>query len=136
MRTLRIAAYLFAGVFILIGVLGFIPALAPNNLLLGIFEASPLHNVIHLATGAIALLVALAGETAIKWYFRVFAVIYGLVTLVGLIQGTTVLGLIGVNLADNLLHLAIAVVSFYFGYIFRASLAYRRTPTRIMPKGI
>jgi hypothetical protein len=49
-------------------------------------------------------------------YFQVFGVVYGLVTVVGFLQGDTVLGLIGVNMADNVLHLAIAAVALYAGF--------------------
>ena len=46
-----------------------------------------------------------------RLYAGVFGAVYGLVTVVGFIQGTTVLGLIAANGADNVLHLLIAVAS-------------------------
>jgi len=117
---LKNAAMLFGAVFLLVGVLGFIPALAPKDdmgmpLLLGLFMVGALHNVIHLASGVFALLASKTDKYA-KLYFQVFGAVYAVVTIVGFIQGDTVLGLIHVNLADNLLHLVIAAASLYLGF--------------------
>ena len=114
------AALVFGVVFFLIGVLGFVPALAPKDdmgmpLLLGLFMVGALHNVIHLASGVLALAASKSDAYAAN-YFRVFGVVYALVAVVGFVQGDTVLGLIHVNLADNLLHLVIALASLYLGF--------------------
>ncbi len=107
----------FGIVFVLVGVLGFVPGITTSDgLLLGIFQVSPLHNVIHLLSGAAALIAASSADYA-KLYFRIFGTVYALVAIVGWIQGTTVLGLISVNLADNILHtvLAVAILAVGFG---------------------
>ena len=117
---LRKAAMVFGAVFVIIGLGGFIPALTTTNdegleLLLGIFVVGGLHNVIHLLSGVGAFL----GSTSEKYarlYFQVFGVVYSVVTVVGFAQGDTVLGLIDVNLADNVLHLAIAATTLYLGF--------------------
>lgn len=112
-------AWVFAVVFILIGILGFVPGITTDGHLLGIFEVSLLHNIIHLATGIIAALVASSEENA-RLYFKVFGVVYALVAVIGFVQGTSVLGLIGVNLADNILHVAIALVALWAGFGMRS----------------
>lgn len=108
-------AWIFGAVFVLVGLLGFVPALTPDGLLLGIFEVDPLHNVIHLLSGVLALGAAWAGSYA-RLYFQVFGVVYGIVTVVGFLQGDTVLGLIAVNTADHLLHLVIAAAALWVGF--------------------
>lgn len=113
---LKNLAWVFGVVFLVIGLAGFVPALTPGGHLLGIFDVSPIHNIIHILSGVAALGLASSGEKGAQMYFKVFGVVYALVTLIGFIQGTTVLGLIGVNVADNLLHLAIAAVSLYAGF--------------------
>ena len=45
---LKPAAVLFGVVFLLVGVLGFVPAAAPNQMLLGIFHVNAAHNGVHL----------------------------------------------------------------------------------------
>lgn len=108
----KLYAAVFGVVLTLVGLVGFIPALSTNGNLLGIFAIDPLHNVIHLLSGVVGLAAAFtAGAKYARLYAGVFGVVYGLVTLIGFIQGSTVLGLISINLADNVLHLLIAIVS-------------------------
>lgn len=104
-------AIILGAVLLVVGLLGFVSALAPNSLLLGIFAIDPIHNVIHILSGIVGLAAGFAGARYARLFAGVFGAVYGLVTVVGFIQGTTVLGLISVNLADNLLHLAIAAAS-------------------------
>jgi hypothetical protein len=106
----------FGIVFILIGILGFIPGVTnADGMLLGIFQVDALHNVIHLLSGIVALLCAGSHKGA-KSYFKIFGVIYALVTILGFVGGGNVLGLIMVNGADNALHLIIAVVALALGF--------------------
>ena len=117
-------AIIFGIVMLVIGVLGFVPVVntaGPSGtsytLLLGIFAVNPVHNLIHLATGAVALAAGLYGSGAYaRMYFLVFGVVYTLVTLVG-ITGVffdghgSLLGIAPINGADNALHVAIALLS-------------------------
>lgn len=105
-------AKLFGVIFLLVGVLGFVPGLTPNGHLLGIFEVNTLHNIIHVLSGILAL--ALSGS-APKAFFKGFGIVYLLVTILGFIQ-TPILGLIGVNLADNLLHLVVSIAALAVGF--------------------
>jgi len=114
--TLRIVSGIFGIFFILIGIAGFIPALAPNHLLLGLFMVDTTHNIIHLLSGVFALIGAIKSTYALL-YFKIFGVIYGLVTLLGFI--TEDLIIMHVNTADNLLHLGITLVALYFGFFYQ-----------------
>ena len=51
-----------------------------------------------------------------RLYFKVFGIVYALITVLGFIQGNTVLGLMAVNMADNLLNLVIALVALWAGF--------------------
>ena len=77
--------------------------------LLGIFEVSGIHNLIHIASGA-ALLAASPKRASARLVAIVFGVVYLLVTIIGFIQGDNVLGIIPVNTADNFLHVAISLL--------------------------
>lgn len=106
---LKKVALVFGVVFTLVGVLGFVPGITNDEgLLLGIFQVDGLHNVIHLLSG-LAGLAASSTESYSQLYLRVFGAVYAAVTIVGFVQGDTVLGLIEVNAADNLLHLVLTV---------------------------
>jgi len=113
-------AWVFGVVFAAIGVLGFVPGItSADGHLLGIFEVDALHNVIHLVTGLVFLAVAWKYNEYAKMSFKVFGVVYGLVTILGFISGSSVLGLIVVNMADNVLHLLVAAVALYAGFMMK-----------------
>ena len=107
---------LFGAVFLLIGILGFVPGVTNDqNLLLGIFQVGPLQNLIHILSG-VAALVAATSEAYGKLYFKIFGVVYTIVAIVGIVQGDTVLGLFAVNAAENILHVVLAVVFLAVGF--------------------
>lgn len=109
---------LYVGVVVLIvGLIGFVPALVPDGKVLGIFLVDPLHNIVHILTGALAIFASRSSESATRTYFKVFGVVYALVTVLGFTTGTGLLGLIPTNGADNLLHLVIAAVFLYYGFV-------------------
>ena len=69
------------------GILGFVPQITPDGHLLGIFHVNTAHNLVHIVSGIIALMAGLAAEHTSRLYFRWFGVVYGLVALIGIIQG-------------------------------------------------
>jgi Domain of unknown function (DUF4383) len=73
------------------------------------FEVNGWHNVVHVASGLL-LLAAFSRRAAAKTVALVFGLTYGAVAIIGLIDGTDVLGLIPVNPADNILHIALSLV--------------------------
>jgi hypothetical protein len=84
-------------------------ALDGENLI--IFEVNGWHNTVHILSGL--FLLALMGRHATARIAALcFGAIYGVVTLIGLIDGTDVLGLLPVNPADNILHLLLTVAAF------------------------
>lgn len=121
----RKLALVFAVVFLILGVAGFIPALAPANadgqMLLGTFQINTMQSVIHLLTAAAAFIGFLAGSYYAATYFKLFGVVYLAVALWGLPGLTStfngvLFGLIHVNLPTELLHIAIAAVSLVAGF--------------------
>lgn len=107
--TTKTLGLVFGVVFLAVGVLGFVPALTPSGKLLGIFEVETMHNIVHILSGLLALGLSSMGGSYAKKYLVGFGSVYGLVAVVGLIQGTTVLGLFDVNAADNVLHIVLAL---------------------------
>ena len=114
---LRTAARLFGIAFILIGILGFVPGVTDGHMLLGVFHVNTAHNIVHLLSGALALVAASAGVGASRTYFRVFGLAYGLVAILGFLGGDKpVLGFISNNLADTWLHVTIALTALVLGF--------------------
>ena len=80
----------------------------------GILAVNGWHNVLHLVTGAVGLLVA--GYTARVYAFGV-GLVYVTVAVWGFIigSGDAILGLFPVDTADNVLHLILGVVGLAAG---------------------
>ena len=73
------------------------------------FEVNGWHNVVHVASGLL-LLASYRRRASAKTVALLFGITYGAVALIGLIDGDDVLGLIPVNAADNILHIALSAV--------------------------
>jgi hypothetical protein len=117
----------FGATLVLAGVLGFFTnssfgvgdSLNTEDQLI-VFEVNGWHNVIHLLSGIFLLAVSRVNATARLGAIG-FGVVYGAVTLIGLIDGQDVFGLIPVNAPDNVLHLAIALLGILTGLMSKRS---------------
>jgi hypothetical protein len=119
---LKSSAMIIGLILIILGIIGFIPALTPEGKLLDIFMVNPMHNLFHLVSGAIALLCGLNSSLASKIFFIIFGIIYLIVAILGFMIGEgMVLDFLAVNQADNILHVVIAFVALSLGSFFRAT---------------
>lgn len=98
-------------VFLLIGIAGFFV----DGNLLG-FQVDTIHNIVHILSGVVALAAASSGESYSRMYLIIFGIVYGVVTVIGFVNGGDILGLFQVNDADNYLHAAITVVALGVGF--------------------
>jgi len=114
----KTAAILFGVVFLLVGILGFVPAVTSNEMLLGIFHVNFAHNLVHLASGVVFLLCGMAGAGASSTFFKIFGVVYALVAVLGFMKGDgLLLGIVSNNTADTYLHTVLAVVMLLLGFV-------------------
>ena len=115
------AAMAVGAVFLLVGVLGFIPGIttgysgltfagyASNAMLLGIFQVSVLHNIVHLLFGAAGLVLARTWGGA-RSYLLGGGAIYLVLWLYGLlIVKRSGANFVPVNAADDWLHLVLGL---------------------------
>ena len=72
------------------------------------FEVNGWHNLVHIASGLL-LLAAFKRRDLAKTVALTFGIVYGAVAIIGLIDGNDVFGLIPVNAADNILHIALSL---------------------------
>ena len=115
---LKTAAIIFGLFFLVAGIGGFVPALAPGGMLFGLFMVGPVHNFVHIASGIAALLCAFAGGGAARKYFQIFGVIYLLVAVIGFFYGNSpIMGVMEHNNHDIWLHILIAAAALYLGFM-------------------
>jgi uncharacterized membrane protein YiaA len=114
--TVRKVAAAVGAVFLLVGILGFIPGITSHYsqlsfagyeseaLLLGVFQVSVFHNLVHLAFGVAGLAMARSTRLA-NLYLVGGGIIYLVLWLYGLIvDKTSDANFIPVNSADSWLH--------------------------------
>jgi uncharacterized protein DUF4383 len=121
------AALAVGAVFLAVGVLGFVPGITTNYdqltfaghhsdaALLGIFNVSVLHNLVHLAFGVAGIALARTFNGA-RSYLIGGAVVYLVLFIYGLvIDHDSSANFVPVNDADNWLHLGLAVAMIALG---------------------
>src|SRR3954454_14462033 len=126
---LRLAAGAYGLVFLLVGILGFIPGVTTHYgdmsfaghmsdaKLIGIFQVSVLHNLVHVAYGVVGLAVAARPKAAVT-YFLVGGVVYLALWIYGLVVGDeSSANFVPLNTADNWLHLVLGVAMVGLGLV-------------------
>jgi hypothetical protein len=120
--TAQTFAMLAGIVFLLVGILGFIPGITTNYddlsfaghdsdaKLLGLFQVSVLHNIVHLLFGVAGLALARTWEGA-RQYLLGGGVVYLILFVYGLFSSGKDTGVnwIPVNWADTILHLVLGL---------------------------
>ncbi len=123
------AAVLVGAVFLLVGVLGFIPGITTDYdsleaagheshaKLLGIFQVSVLHNIVHLLFGAAGLALARTAATA-RAFLIGGGVVYLVLWLYGLlIDKTSQANFVPLNTADDWLHFVLGLGMIALGVV-------------------
>ena len=110
----RLVAAVFGVVYLLVGLLGFAVTgfsdfAGTKGDTLIVFDVNPLHNIVHLAIGAL-LLVSSKNVAAAKGSNTAVGAVYLLVGIVGLFVLDSSANILALNGADNVLHLASAIV--------------------------
>ena len=79
-----------------------------------VFEVNGWHNLVHILSGLL-LLAGAPRRASAKAVCLVFGLTYAAVTVWGLVDGNSVLGLLPVNGADNVLHIALTALALLAG---------------------
>ena len=132
--NVRYFALVLGIIFLLVGVMGFIPAFvthpmdmtgardagphAAHGNLIGLFPVNTLHSLVHLLFGLWGVLAYRTFDGS-RVYARSVAVIYGILTIMGLIAAANVyntFGWIPLHGNDVWLHAVVAIAAAYFGF--------------------
>jgi hypothetical protein len=127
--TIQLVTMVVGVVFLLVGIAGFIPGVTTeydslgfaghesHALLLGIFQVSILHNIVHLLFGVAGLAMASSARLS-QWYLLGGGAIYLVLWLYGLLIGhDTAANFVPLNTADNWLHLGLALGMILLGVL-------------------
>jgi Domain of unknown function (DUF4383) len=140
-HPVQLVAMIFGVVFLLVGILGFVPGITTHYdqlsfagpmsgaMLLGLFAVSVLHNIVHLIFGVAGLALARTASGA-RNYLVVGGVVYAVIWIYGLVTDPmSSANFVPLNTADNWLHLLLAVAMVGLGVLLGRNLARRRADT-------
>lgn len=118
----KTASIIIGITFIAVGLLGFIPNPIVGNDHNAIFHADAVHNMVHIVSGVLFLIVAFAAPERAGLFLKVFGVVYLLLGIIGFLtigsEGMTdLLGFLPINGADNYLHIGLGIVIFLAGLL-------------------
>ena len=135
--TTRHFALIMGIVFLLVGVLGFVPGINQMHTgdhpdltvegpghgnLLGLFHVNVLHNLVHILFGIMGIAMSRRYDVA-RLYARIVAVSYALLVIMGLLPPPFryTFGFVPIEGHDVWLHLLIAAAAAYFGFVVPAT---------------
>jgi hypothetical protein len=137
---LHTAALAVGVVFLLVGILGFVPGITTHYdemggaghestaKLLDIFQVSVLHNIVHLLFGIAGIAVYRSSAATARNYLIGGGLIYVLLWIYGLvIDKSTSANFVPVNAADDWLHLALGVGMIGLGAALGGNVRGRRS---------
>lgn len=132
------AAFISGVVFLIVGVLGFIPGITTNYgemefaghesraMLLGIFQISVLHNIVHLLFGIAGIAMSKTAPGA-RRFLLVGGIVYLLLWLYGLVVAqTSEANFVPLNSADNWLHLFLGAGLIALSFLSRSRVPVHR----------
>lgn len=132
-QPVQVVTMIVSLVFVLVGLLGFVPGITTEfdsmtfaghhseAKLLGVFEVSVLHNLVHLLFGIVGFLMVRTVRGAVT-FLIVGGAMYFVLWLYGLvIDLDSAANFVPVNDADNWLHLILAVAMIGLGALFSRS---------------
>lgn len=108
----RIAGLVIGIVLIVVGILGFIPNPLVSET--GLFKVNALHNIVHLASGAVILAGVYSFGAGLG--LKIVGIVYAIIAVLGLIMRTDPMFGIAMNTADHWLHVILAVVILIAGF--------------------
>jgi hypothetical protein len=122
-------ARIFGIIYVVVGILAFIPGLtqplvdttglavsAGYGRFLGLFPVNMIHNLVHLGVGIWGILAARSFMSSVA-FAKVTAILFAILAILGIIPATnTLFGLAPLYGIDVVLHALTAAVSAYFGF--------------------
>ena len=118
----KTAALVIGFIFIAVGLLGYV-----DNPIVGesdnvIFHADSIHNWVHIISGVLFVLIAMAAPSMARTFLVIFGIVYLAIGIIGLMnigddEMTRVFGFLHVNSNDNYLHIGLGILILLAGLV-------------------
>lgn len=115
-------ALIFAIVFFLLGVLGFIPPIIHNGVLVNFFTVGIVLNIFYILIGLLALSASGSNFYA-RLYFKFFGIIFAAIAIWSFAKNGN-LGIVHISLSDSFFYLLAAIIALYLGYTSKLPRTY------------
>ena len=124
--TAKTAAIIIGLLFVAVGLLGYVDNPIVGSSEGAIFHTDNVHNIVHIVSGALFLLIAFAAPGSAAGFLKLFGIVYLIIGIIGFVQYGTdgmgkLFGFLHVNGADNFLHVGLGLVIFLAGFSRRVS---------------
>jgi hypothetical protein len=131
----QLLAAVFGAVYLVVGIIGFFwtgfdnfAGNSQHDMIIGLFMVNPLHNIAHILVGILGLALSRTLKSA-RTYGWLLAGLYAVLFVYGLIAQGKSWDFLDINTADNVLHIATALVGLVIalGPVKDAVAAHGRT---------
>lgn len=117
--TIQRIAFIVGLLFVGVAICGLIPSLTmdKNNmtLLFNSVAVSTVSSILYIITGLVAIGCSLSFKSTER-FFRFGGALYGVMIIIGLLQGNTILGLFPIDYGNNILHFLLAIGGVVLGF--------------------
>jgi hypothetical protein len=104
--------------FLLGGILGFVPGVTKDEMFLGFFMVNTPHNILHIVSGVIFLIASFFGARAARSWFLIFGMFYLALSIIGFKVGNgLIFNLISSSPIDSWGHGFLGLVLFLTGWL-------------------
>jgi len=108
---------IMGSLFLLGGILGFVPGVTKDGMYFAIFMVNTPHNILHIASGTIFLIASMFGARPARLWFRIFGTFYAAISVIGFIVGDgMIFALISNNRYDAWGHAGLALAMLLIGF--------------------
>ena len=102
--------------FLLGGILGFVPGITKDDMFLGFFMVNSAHNILHIASGAILLMASILGARSARLWFTILGGFYVALSGIGFLAGDRLIfNLISNSRIDSWGHAFLGIVLVLIG---------------------
>jgi len=113
---IRKLGFLFAFLFLLGGIVAFIPGVTNNGMYFGVFMVNTAHNILHIASGTMFLIASMLGARPARLWFLIFGAFYASLAAIGFVVGDgLIFGLIMSSRFDSWGHAGLALAMLLIG---------------------